>query len=70
MVRGLIHVIVGTDEDWTTSNAKRKGHMSRVMLVNAPKRRCQQGKWSVEFSNKDKELICDEMKRMIQWLFL
>lgn len=40
-VRGTIHVIVGTNEDWTTSSVKRKAHLRSVMLVNVPKRLCQ-----------------------------
>ncbi|KAH1047403.1 hypothetical protein J1N35_038187 [Gossypium stocksii] len=43
-VRGTIHVIVGIDEDWTASSAKRKAHLRSVMSVNSPKRLCQQGK--------------------------
>ncbi|KAH1083402.1 hypothetical protein J1N35_023163 [Gossypium stocksii] len=39
-VKGFIHVILGTDEEWVGSSTKRKVHMSSVISVNAPKRSC------------------------------
>lgn len=37
-VRGTIHVLVGTDEDWAGSNTKKWAHMQSVMSVSTPKR--------------------------------
>ncbi|KAH1030991.1 hypothetical protein J1N35_043165 [Gossypium stocksii] len=39
-VRGTIHVIIGTNEDWATSNTKRKTHLRSVMFISSPKRLC------------------------------
>ncbi|KAH1073042.1 hypothetical protein J1N35_025370 [Gossypium stocksii] len=32
-VKGTIHVIVGTNEDWESSNVKRKAHMRLNVLL-------------------------------------
>ncbi|KAH1082171.1 hypothetical protein J1N35_021932 [Gossypium stocksii] len=43
-MRGIINVIIGTNEDWATSNAKRKAHFRSIMSVSSPKIFCQQEK--------------------------
>ncbi|KAH1039283.1 hypothetical protein J1N35_041026 [Gossypium stocksii] len=50
----------GMDEDWASSNAKRKAHMRNVMLVNPYKSLYQQGKLNIEFGDDDEEFMCDE----------
>ncbi|KAH1082065.1 hypothetical protein J1N35_021826 [Gossypium stocksii] len=37
-VRGTIHIIIGTSEEWMTSNTKRKTHLRSVMSISSPKR--------------------------------
>ncbi|KAH1073040.1 hypothetical protein J1N35_025368 [Gossypium stocksii] len=59
-VRGVIHVIIGTDEEWAKSNTKRKTHLRSVTSVVLPKRLCQQEKYRVKFSEKDDNSMCDE----------
>ncbi|KAH1031202.1 hypothetical protein J1N35_043376 [Gossypium stocksii] len=41
-VRGTIHMIVGTNEEWSTSSTKRKAHLNGVMPIGSPKRPHQQ----------------------------
>lgn len=41
-VKGTIHVIVGTNEQWVGYNTKMKAHMRSVMSVNALKKLRQQ----------------------------
>lgn len=60
-------MITGTNEDWVTSNAKRKAHLRNAMSINLPKRPCHQEKWKVEFNDENEDLICDE-EEMIRWL--
>ncbi|KAA3484523.1 RNA-directed DNA polymerase-like protein [Gossypium australe] len=48
------------DEEWKTSNTKRKTHLRSVMLVNSLKRLRWQEKWKVEFNEEDEDSICDE----------
>lgn len=63
-------MIVGIDENWVGFSAKRKSHMRSVMSVNAPKRSCYQGIWSIEFSNDDEELVYDEEGNDLMVIFV